>query len=184
MFHSYLDTPIGRLLLVSDGEVLIEIHFESDGQPVAAPPDSRADDTALAQAARELSEYFSGRRRSFEVAIGFRRGTEFQREVWQALRDIPFGTTISYGELARRVRRPNGFRAVGAANGRNPLPIVVPCHRVIGSDGTLTGFGGGLPTKQHLLQLEGCAIAARAISGPGRHHPVPSRVSNGADGRG
>ena len=102
----------------------------------------------------QLGEYFAGRRRRFELPLA-PQGTPFQRQVWQALAGIPYGATVSYAQLARQIGNPAGLRAVGAANGRNPLPIVLPCHRVIGADGELTGFGGGLPVKQFLLQLEG-----------------------------
>ncbi len=104
-------------------------------------------------ATRQLREYFAGERREFELPLD-PRGSEFQKRVWSALRNIPYGTTISYGELAHRVGQPTAARAVGAANGRNPIPIVIPCHRVIGKDGSLTGFGGGLPLKERLLELE------------------------------
>lgn len=107
----------------------------------------------MAEAKLQLEEYFAGDRREFDLPLAA-RGTEFQHRVWAELRRIPFGETISYGELATRIGKPTASRAVGAANGRNPLPVVVPCHRVIGSDGRLTGFGGGLPTKQALLDLE------------------------------
>ena len=102
----------------------------------------------------QLGEYFAGRRRTFDLPLT-PEGTTFQCSVWMALRAIPYGATISYRALAERIGRPSAMRAVGAANGRNPLPIVVPCHRVIGADGSLTGFGGGLPTKRFLLELEG-----------------------------
>ena len=108
----------------------------------------------LDEARRELDAYFAGRLETFTVPLA-PNGTEFQRRVWSALRDIPFGTTISYAGLARRVSNAAAVRAVGAANGRNPIPIIVPCHRVIGSDGSLTGFGGGIPRKRWLLEHEG-----------------------------
>jgi methylated-DNA-[protein]-cysteine S-methyltransferase len=112
-----------------------------------------ARDPVLVQAARELHEYFAGERREFSVPLDF-TGTEFQNKVWRALRAIPFGETRSYGELAAQIGAPKASRAVGAANGRNPIPIILPCHRVIGSSGSLTGFGGGLPMKKQLLAHE------------------------------
>src|SRR3546814_636105 len=108
----------------------------------------------LRQARQQLDEYFAGDRVTFDLPLA-PRGTAFQCGVWQMLASIPYGDTISYAQLATRVGKPSATRAVGAANGRNPLPIVLPCHRVIGADGSLTGFGGGLPTKRFLLQLEG-----------------------------
>ena len=149
MIHSVLDSPIGELLLVGDGHVLHELHMLD--APARSP--HPRDDAALAGVRAQLQEYFAGERRAFDVALEL-AGTPFQREVWQALLAIPYGETISYGELARRVRRPCGSRAVGAANGRNPIAVIVPCHRVIGADGTLTGYGGGLERKRLLLDLE------------------------------
>ena len=116
-------------------------------------PDWIYNEKPLASVCEQLGEYFSGRRKSFDLPLQF-DGTEFQVSVLKALQDIPYGETVSYGEIARRIGKPKAVRAVGAANGRNPLPIVVPCHRVIGSSGDLTGFGGGLDTKEALLRLE------------------------------
>ena len=118
---------------------------------------------ALGEAARQLMEYFEGRRTEFDLRLD-PSGTAFQHGVWARLREIPYGQTISYGELARRIGNPNASRAVGAANGANPIPIVVPCHRVIGSNGKLTGFGGGLPVKAFLLRLEGATFKDRTVS--------------------
>ena len=112
------------------------------------------DNDVLRETHAQLDDYFAGKRRTFDLPLA-PRGTEFQCGVWRTLATIPYGETISYAQLATRVGKPSAMRAVGAANGRNPLPIVLPCHRVIGSDGSLTGFGGGLPTKQFLLSLEG-----------------------------
>ena len=117
----------------------------------------------VAEAVRQLLEYFALKRTSFDLPLA-PEGTPFQRSVWRHLQDIPYGETISYGELAKRVGNPKASRAVGAANGKNPLPIVIPCHRVIGSNGTLTGFGGGLPTKEALLGLEKNALAVPALA--------------------
>jgi methylated-DNA-[protein]-cysteine S-methyltransferase len=152
-----LATPIGTLRLVSDGESLIGIEFEGrygSGAGVLA-----GSDPALDACARQLSEYFAGSRRSFDLPMA-PVGTVFQRSVWAALAAIPYGELHSYRDIARAIGRPAATRAVGAANGRNPLPIVVPCHRVVGSDGSLTGFAGGLEIKRQLLQLEGALPGA------------------------
>jgi methylated-DNA-[protein]-cysteine S-methyltransferase len=155
MLHAYMDSPVGPLLLMADDDGLHLIEFENPRHPVARGDDWSAGDNAVLRETRmQLDEYFAGTRRDFDLPLA-PRGTKFQRDVWQALRRIPYGETISYAQLATRIGKPSAMRAVGAANGRNPLPIVVPCHRVIGADGSLTGFGGGLPTKQFLLQLEG-----------------------------
>ena len=149
-----IDTPIGTVLLAGDGERLTRIHFQSGPRPLRPRPQWIATARPFANAVAQLNAYFAGRRTRFDLPLS-PAGTEFQRQVWQALRSIPYGETISYGELARRVGNPRASRAVGLANGANPLPIVVPCHRVIGANGTLTGFGGGLPIKRALLALEG-----------------------------
>src|SRR5690606_36687375 len=129
--------------------------FQRNRHPISRGDDSREGDSSLMQRAGwQLEEYFDGRRRVFELPLAT-RGTEVQCAVWNAMATIPYGATISYAELASRAGRPAAVRAVGAANGRNPLPIVLPCHRAIGADGSLTGFGGGLPTKQYLFKLEG-----------------------------
>lgn len=154
------DSPVGPLLLAADDAALVAIEFPSSRHPVARGADwVEGDNAVLARTRVQLGEYFAGSRTTFELPLG-PRGTEFQRGVWQALAGIPYGETISYAQLASRVGNPSAMRAVGAANGRNPLPIVLPCHRVIGADGSLTGFGGGLPTKQFLLELEGALLRA------------------------
>ena len=143
-------SPIGDLQLYSDGRHLVKIGLpEKEDEPARA-----GNDPVLEACAEQLAEYFRGTRRRFELPLA-PRGTDFQRRVWQALAEIPYGETRSYGEIARVIGRPRAVRAVGAANGRNPLPIVVPCHRVIGSDGSLTGFAWGLAAKICLLELEG-----------------------------
>ena len=154
MHYCYLDGPVGVLLIAGTEHAVHSISFPKDGK--ARIPEAgwtESDDGAVGRAARQLREYFEGRRKSFELALE-PDGTAFQRAVWERLREIPYGKTISYGELARRVGKPKAARAVGAANGANPLPIVVPCHRVIGSNGGLTGFGGGVSVKAALLELE------------------------------
>jgi len=157
--YARIDSPVGPLLLAASDDGLHAIEFHDARHPVKRGDDWRdGNHPLLREAERQLREYFAGKRRSFDLPLA-PKGTPFQREVWQALASIPYGRTSSYGELAARVGRPSASRAIGAANGRNPLPIVLPCHRVIGADGSLTGFGGGLPTKQFLLKLEGALPA-------------------------
>jgi methylated-DNA-[protein]-cysteine S-methyltransferase len=145
-----LDTPIGRLILESDGDVLISIWLPTQSQPVRGRDDAPP---VLKETATQLEEYFARERTEFDVPMEL-DGTDFQQDVWRELSRIPYGETISYGELARRVGRPKGPRAVGQANGRNPIPIIVPCHRVLASNG-IGGYGGGLPMKRTLLAVEG-----------------------------
>ena len=154
-YHDF-DTPIGTLRLVGDERRLERVDLPNTAvrQPDAGWRERRsALPAALDAAKRQLVEYFDGTLRDFDLPLA-PHGTAFQCRVWEELRSISYGETISYGELARRIGKPTASRAVGAANGRNPLAIVVPCHRVIGADGTLTGYGGGLPVKQALLALE------------------------------
>ena len=143
-------SPLGDLQLYSDGRHVVKIGFPGEALEAAR----EGNDPVLEACAGQLAEYFCGERRRFDLPLA-PRGTDFQREVWRALGEIPYGETRSYAEIARAIGRPRAVRAVGAANGRNPLPIVVPCHRVIGSDGSLTGFAGGLNAKIYLLELEG-----------------------------
>ena len=154
MNYCHVDSPVGKLLIACDEGAIRRIEFPRNGSPAAPQPGWHKSDNALLQeAARQLSEYFSGCRTVFTVPL-IPEGTEFQRTVWRQLQEIPYGQTLSYGDLAKCVGNPKASRAVGAANGCNPIPIMIPCHRVIGSDGKLTGFGGGLPTKKALLTLE------------------------------
>ncbi|MDR7099522.1 methylated-DNA-[protein]-cysteine S-methyltransferase [Lysobacter niabensis] len=163
VLHRRIESPVGPLLIAGNDAGLQLIEFHTPRHPTAHGDGWREGDHAvLRQAQAQLAEYFAGQRRDFDLPLA-PQGTEFQREVWWELANIPFGGTISYAELALRVGRPTATRAVGAANGRNPLPIVLPCHRVIGADGSLTGFGGGLPTKQFLLQLEGALPRERDL---------------------
>jgi methylated-DNA-[protein]-cysteine S-methyltransferase len=163
--YAYLETPIGTLLIAGDESALRRIAFPQRGNAVRPEPDWRASTRGpVGEARRQLREYFAGRRSDFDVPLA-PEGTAFQRAVWQRLREIPYAATISYGELARRVGNPKASRAVGSANGANPLPIVIPCHRVIAGDGTLGGFGGGLPTKQVLLDLEQRGPAVKPAAG-------------------
>ena len=152
-----LSTPIGVLTLVASDRGLTNILFESEspehaGLPSDLPTANDGDET-LAVAATQLEEYFAGNRREFDVSLDL-VGTDFQRQAWLALADVPYGETTTYGAQAERIGRPGAFRAVGGANGQNPVPIVLPCHRIIGADGSLTGFGGGLDLKQRLLDHE------------------------------
>jgi methylated-DNA-[protein]-cysteine S-methyltransferase len=151
MRYSIFNSPVGPLMLVGDEKALTALYLP--GRHPATAGLTR-DDARFAEESRQLAEYFEGSRSSFDFPLR-PAGGPFQRRVWEELRAIPYGETASYGELARRLGAPGSARAVGAANGRNPLPIVIPCHRVIGSNGQLVGFGGGLPVKQWLLALEG-----------------------------
>ncbi|HEY1015557.1 MAG TPA: methylated-DNA--[protein]-cysteine S-methyltransferase [Herpetosiphonaceae bacterium] len=165
LYVRIVPAPIGPLTLVVDeDDALTQIFFSpvAEGEPLPAPlaaPEQplRWDDARGERAAAELAEYFAGRRREFGVPLAW-HGTPFQRTVWAELRKIPWGVTISYGELAQRIGSPQAARAVGRANATNPIPIIVPCHRVVGADGTLTGFAGGLAVKERLLRLEGFAL--------------------------
>jgi methylated-DNA-[protein]-cysteine S-methyltransferase len=151
--HTLVDSPVGALTLVADDEVLIGVYFRSHWyKPDPATFGPRVDD-GLAQAKRQLAEYFAGQRRSFDLAVDA-RGDDFQRRVWDLLNQIPYGQTSTYGELARRLGDPTLAREVGAAVGRNPLCVIVPCHRVVGTNGALTGYAGGLKRKKFLLDLE------------------------------
>lgn len=152
MNYHYLDSPIGRLRLLSDGQCLAAIEFENR-QP-DRPDDVEHCDDVLRECAQQLEEYFDGSRRRFDIPLAA-GGTTFQQSVWQALAEIPYGELRSYRDIAQVLGRDKAVRAVGAANGRNPIPIIVPCHRVIGSDGSLTGFAGGIEVKRALLALEG-----------------------------
>ena len=159
-----IDSPVGPLMLAADENGLRHIEFRDNRHPADRSDWHGGDNEILNAAEAQLREYFDGERRDFDLPLA-PQGTEFQRVVWQELARIPYGVTISYAQLAQRVGNASAMRAVGAANGRNPLPIVLPCHRVIGADGALTGFGGGLPTKQFLLQLEGALAPAKDLFG-------------------
>ena len=152
-----LPTPIGVLTLIASDEGIAHILFEKEKETDASlrtdVPLADAVDEVLDEAVSQLEEYFAGSRRDFDLPLDL-DGTDFQREAWLALADVPYGETTTYGEQAQRIGRPGAFRAVGAANGQNPIPIVLPCHRIIGADGSLTGFGGGLDVKQKLLDHE------------------------------
>lgn len=154
-YYTYMNSPVGRLLLAGNEKELKQISFPHGKGTLKPERGWVRKEEPFREAIRQLQAYFAGTLKEFNLPLA-PQGTRFQRAVWQALRSIPYGATVSYGEIARRIGKPKAVRAVGAANGRNPLPIVVPCHRVIGSDGSLTGFGGGLTTKRKLLDLERC----------------------------
>jgi methylated-DNA-[protein]-cysteine S-methyltransferase len=153
-----MPSPVGDLTLVAGDTGLVAILWQDDdpARVRIGPICDGRDSPVLDLTERQLGEYFAGQRRSFDLPLDF-RGTEFQKAVWAALLDIPFGETRSYGAIAQAVGRPGASRAVGAANGRNPISIIAPCHRVIGANGTMTGFAGGIPAKEYLLRLEGAA---------------------------
>jgi methylated-DNA-[protein]-cysteine S-methyltransferase len=151
--YSYIETPVGLLLAAGTIGGIASISFMKNGRPALPLPGWKKNDPLFDDLRDQLAAYFEGRRTVFELSLD-PAGTAFQRDVWNALCAIPYGSTRSYSEIARTIGRPKASRAVGAANGANPLPIVVPCHRVIGSNGSLTGFGGGMAVKQRLLELE------------------------------
>ena len=153
MYYCYFDTPIGELLLAGDADALSMIGFPKGAMRRDPESDWIYNEEPFASVRTQLTEYFSGDRKDFDLPLKL-AGTEFQVSVLEALQKIPYGETISYGAIAKQIGRPKAVRAVGAANGRNPIPIIVPCHRVIGSGGDLTGFGGGLDMKAELLRLE------------------------------
>jgi methylated-DNA-[protein]-cysteine S-methyltransferase len=156
-----MDSPIGQLTLTAEDELLTGVHMHEQRHVPVLSPSIERDDATLAPFVAQLRAYFAGDLTDFDLPIEL-RGTEFQRRVWATLQEIPYGETISYGELARWVGNPKASRAVGLANGRNPVAIVVPCHRVIGADGSLTGYGGGLERKVWLLEHEGSRSSGAA----------------------
>jgi methylated-DNA-[protein]-cysteine S-methyltransferase len=153
MNYTIIDSPLGGLLLAGEGDVLQRLDMQEGRRAIAPRRDWIRDDGALEAPRRQLAEYFAGERTEFDLELEL-GGTPFQQRVWNALREIPYGETRSYGEQAKRIGSPEAVRAVGHANGQNPIAIVVPCHRVIGANGSLTGFGGGLQNKRRLLDLE------------------------------
>ena len=154
-FYTTIETPIDRLVLTSDGTALTGVYMNEHrhGPPIGSDWVEKADAAPFATARAQFAEYFAGTRTVFDLPLA-PRGTEFQKRVWDQLRRIPHGTTVTYGELARRIGDPKASRAVGLANGKNPISIIVPCHRVVGANGKLTGYAGGLPRKEKLLSLE------------------------------
>ncbi len=144
------ETPIGRITLAEENGKLTNLNFPKEEMPADA---LQEETQLLVLAAKQLAEYFSGSRKVFDVPLA-PKGTGFQQSVWEALTKIPYGETVSYGKLANSIGRPGAARAVGLANNRNPIPLIIPCHRVIGADGKLVGYGGGLPIKEQLLEME------------------------------
>jgi methylated-DNA-[protein]-cysteine S-methyltransferase len=182
--YTTVESSIGRLLLAGDGHALRRLDMQEGPRPVAIEPSWQRDADAFDQVIAQMDEYFAGARREFELELEL-VGNPFELRVWQALREIPYGETASYGEIARAIGQPDAPRAVGLANARNPIAVIVPCHRVIGANGGLTGYGGGLERKRFLLDLESgvspllsaaspsaspngrAARAAQAAAGPG-----------------
>jgi methylated-DNA-[protein]-cysteine S-methyltransferase len=164
MIYTTIDSPVGELLLAGDGVRLARLSFLGQGARDRGRRDAswRREPEAFTGVREQLAEYFAGRRRNFEVELDL-HGTEWELRVWQALLRIPYGQTRSYGEIARELCTVRASRAVGLANGRNPVAIIVPCHRVIGANGSLTGFGGGLERKRTLLDLESGRLALTAL---------------------
>ncbi len=157
-YYCYEETPIGDLLLSGNGDQLELLGFPGGKMGRRHDADWKKDPSRFEEARAQLASYFAGELKSFDLDLS-PTGTEFQCSVWGALTEIPYGETWSYGQLAKHIQRPKASRAVGAANGMNPIPVIIPCHRVIGSSGKLTGFGGGLETKVFLLTLESSAVA-------------------------
>jgi len=153
VLYATLDSPIGELLLLGDGHSLRGLHMQGGRRPTAIRSSWERSPAAFAGVRAQLHEYFAGRLTTFDTPLDL-RGNAFERRVWRALLEIPYGATVSYGELAREVGHPTAARAVGVANAHNPVAVIVPCHRVIGADGSLTGYGGGLERKRLLLDLE------------------------------
>src|SRR2546428_7062463 len=158
MLYAKFESPLGELLAVGDGRGLHGLYMQEGRTAIALGAGWEAADEPFAELRAQLTDYFSGRQKIFDLPLAM-SGSPFQRRVWRALQDIPYGETISYGELARRIGVPSASRAVGVANGHNPVCVIVPCHRVIGADGSLTGYGGGLERKRLLLELEAGVLA-------------------------
>lgn len=159
-FYSYIDNALDKVLLLSDGQSLTGFYFNQEKYLPMPQSDwhHQPDLEVFAHTKSQLDEYIAGKRHKFTVNFSFAQGTSFQQKVWEALTNIPYGTTMSYLELAKKINLPKSVRAVAAAVGKNPISLIVPCHRVIGSNGSLTGFAGGLPLKQAILKLEGIHI--------------------------
>lgn len=165
--YCVIQSPVGRLLLAGNARALTHISFQDGRHPITPDPEWTYSETPFHHAIRQLKEYFSGKRKTFTIKLAS-KGTPFQQQVWQALRAIPYGHTQSYGQIAKAIGKPKAVRAVGAANGQNPVSIIVPCHRVIGSNGKLVGYGGGLSIKETLLDHENQHRPPRRGSKPGR----------------
>jgi methylated-DNA-[protein]-cysteine S-methyltransferase len=162
-YYTVLDSPIGELHVVGDGKALTRLHMQGGRTRAAIDPSWRRDEGRFDEVRRQLDEYFAGKRRDFTLPLAMAGGI-FERRVWEELRAIPYGSTASYGEIASRIGAPGAARAVGVANGRNPIAVIVPCHRVIGADGSLTGYGGGLERKRLLLDLEAGVLPLHAAA--------------------
>ncbi len=154
LFYTTTDSPIGELLLLGDDRALHGLYMQEGRKPVRISPQWQRAAAPFTSVRAQLREYFAGERVTFDTPLAGLDGDGFERRVWRALTEIPYGETVSYGEIAQRIGQPSAARAVGLANGRNPIAVIVPCHRVIGANGTLTGYGGGLERKQLLLELE------------------------------
>jgi methylated-DNA-[protein]-cysteine S-methyltransferase len=159
MQYDLIDTPLGKLLVAGDREGIRRINFQEGRQPFPVGTDWQRDSRFMQDAVIQLKAYFSGSLKSFDLPLA-PEGTDFQQRVWRALQGIPYGVLMSYQDIANKIGNPKACRAVGAANGKNPIPIVIPCHRVIGSNGHLTGFAGGLHIKEYLIGLESATYAA------------------------
>ncbi len=155
--YCYYQSPIGRLLIAGTNGRLEAIFFPNSINEFEISNDTQYNEEIFKDILRQLSDYFAGKRQKFEIDV-FPAGTDFQKKVWQELQNVPFGETVSYGEIAARIDNPKACRAIGMANSKNPIPIIIPCHRIIGKDGSLTGFGGGLDIKRKLLELEGISL--------------------------
>jgi methylated-DNA-[protein]-cysteine S-methyltransferase len=165
-YFSTVSSPVGRLTLVGAGERLFGLYFDDDSHAAKARAGAARDDRPLRAAAAQLEEYFAGTRTTFDLSLA-PEGSPFQKKVWAALRRIPFGETATYGQIARAIGNPAASRAIGGANHRNPIAIIVPCHRVIGADGSMTGYGGGLRRKRLLLDLESRVAGSGQLGLPG-----------------
>ena len=157
VWYTLLDTPCGALCIAGTTQGLTHVEFQDGERPVRPQPDWREDQGVLDEAREQLQAYFEGRRQRFTLPVA-PEGTPFQQRVWQELQEIPWGTTTTYREIAERLGQPAAVRAVGHANGRNPIAIVIPCHRVVGANGRLTGYAGGIAVKRRLLQHEGALL--------------------------
>jgi methylated-DNA-[protein]-cysteine S-methyltransferase len=174
-YYTYIDSPVGRICVEGDGDFLTGLYMPEHKHWSGPDPTWQRTDAPFAIVRDQITEYFAGERQQFDIPLKL-VGTPFQNRVWQELARIPFGVTISYAELACRIGRPTAFRAVGHANGQNPISIIVPCHRVIATSGNLTGYGGGLPNKQWLLEHE-CRVKNRSTSSRSPVSSLPSPVA-------
>lgn len=165
MLYTHFESPIGKLLLCGDEECLTGLYTTPRCEDAAVVRDARRADAPFARAREQLEQYFAGERLEFDIPLGMDEGSPFFQSVWRKLLEIPYGATATYGELARELGRPSAARAVGLANGRNPIAIVVPCHRVIGAGGDLTGYAGGLERKRFLLGLEADVLRPKMAIG-------------------